>query len=271
MQTEQIRELAARRGFPMVSLYFPTVVKGPETRQNAIYLKNALSGAREQLEQTGMDGREIDALLAPATEKLDDEGFWAHQSRGLAVFIEPGSILWRQLPDPVGELVVVADRYHIRPLLSAAEAGAARFHLLALTRDNVAFYEGDDREMRRTQVENCRESIGELRGKTEFEGNVSFHANERGSRSGGGEGAPQYHGQGRSPEDYDAVLFEHFLRDIANAVDAHLSGDTAPLVLAGDARAVGHIRNHLKYDGLAGEAVNRNPESMSEDDLRAAA
>lgn len=270
MQIEQIRELAERRGFPMLSLYFPTVVKGPETRQNAIHLKNALAEAREQLEQAGMEGREIDALFSPAMEKLDDESFWSHQSRGLALFIEPERILWHQLDDAVEELVVVADRYHIRPLINAA-SGGVRFYLLALTRDHVAFYECDEHQIRPRKVENCRESIGELRGKTAFEGNVGFHANERGGRTGGAEGTPQYHGQGRSPEDYDAVLFEHFVRDIANAVDAHLANATAPLVLAGDARAVGHIRNHLKYEGLAGKAVNRNPGAMSEDALHEAA
>ncbi len=121
-----------------VSIFLPTHRAGTQTQQDPIRLKNLLREAEERLLAKGLRAPEVDELVAPARESLDDSDFWRHQSNGLAVFLSPGVLRYYRLPLNFEDLVIVANRYHLKPLLPLL-TGDGQFYVLALSQNEVRF------------------------------------------------------------------------------------------------------------------------------------
>lgn len=65
-------QLADERGGTRVSLFLPTHRGGPQTDRNRICLKNLLATARQALHAEGRRAGEVDAVLEPARQLLDE-------------------------------------------------------------------------------------------------------------------------------------------------------------------------------------------------------
>src|ERR1043166_7345317 len=105
LQTD-LDELLSMEGHPAVSLYLPTHVAGREMRQDRVRLRNLVQEAAKRLSGKHRQP-DIEALLAPASQLIDDESIWAHPEEALAVFLAPGRSRVHQLQLPVAEQVVV--------------------------------------------------------------------------------------------------------------------------------------------------------------------
>lgn len=267
MQRHDLEELAKSTGFPRISIYVPTHKAYPKTEQDPIRLSNALKEAEKELAEAGV--RRADALLSAARRRVSEQMFWRYQDQGLAVFIEEGNTRWLKLPAEVQELTIIADRYHVLPLLDIF-ADRGRFHLLTATRDAVRFFDGAEREIEEVDVKNLPSSLDEVKEQTDFEDNVGYHARGRGSLVGGA-AMPKYHALGDNPEDYDDVELEHFARAVARAVDRHLAERAAPLVVAARPRLSGRLKQELRYRHVADADIQRDPASMTNDELHARA
>lgn len=263
MHNDDLAELARSSGFPRISIYIPTHRVYPETEQDPIRLSNALKEAGKQLAEAGV--RRIDELLSSTRQRINESMFWRHQDHGLAVFIEDGKTRWLKLPAEVAEVTIIADRYHVRPLIDIF-ADRGRFHLLAVTRDRVRFFDGAERDLEEVEVENLPSSLDEVKERTNFDDYAGYHTRDRGKQV-GGSAMPKYHALGESPEDYDDIELEHFARDIAKAIDSHLAERIAPLVLAVRPRLLGRLKQALRYRRVAEADIQRDPASMTDDEL----
>jgi Bacterial archaeo-eukaryotic release factor family 7 len=136
-----LQRLALPRHGPCVSVFLPTHRAGREVEQVPIRLKNLLRQATDVLKTDGVRAPEIDRLLAPLRGLLDDRLFWQYQSDGLALFSRPG--WWRsfRVPLHLPELAVVADRFHISPLLPLL-TGDGHFFVLTLSQNQIRLLEG---------------------------------------------------------------------------------------------------------------------------------
>jgi hypothetical protein len=112
-----LQRLALAWQGPCVSVFLPTHRAGREVEQAPIRLKNLLRQATDVLNSDGVRTPEIDRLLAPLRRLLDDRLFWQYQSDGLALFSRPGWWRFFRVPLDLPELAVVADRFHVSPLL----------------------------------------------------------------------------------------------------------------------------------------------------------
>ncbi|WP_026379602.1 baeRF3 domain-containing protein [Afifella pfennigii] len=272
MKSDWIRRLAERTGFPKISLYLPMEVRGAETQQNPIRLKNALTRARDLLEEAGVGGRTIKQLTDEAEARIEDFDFWQHQDQALAVLIDASGIDWIKLPGEVEELVLIGERFHLRPLIRIfADPGTG--HLLCVTRDFARLYDLTRHDIRPVEVKGMPDGYDKFRGMSEFEGNVGFHANAAGSsaRGGGASGVPQYHSLGPSPDEQAEAEFDSYLGEVARAVDRHLAGRAQPLMLAAEPRTLGHLAAKLHYREVAAEHLNVDPASKRETQLHEAA
>lgn len=269
MNRADLIALAQSTGFPRVSIYIPTHLSYPDIEQDPIRLSTALKEADQQLAAAGLRRPEIDNLLAEARGRIPATMFWRYQDRGLAVLIEEGKTNWVKLPQSVPELVVVSPRYHLLPMIRMFRNGE-KFHVLAINRDSVRFFDGRERELREVAVDGMPAGIAEIMQRTDFDDDLGFHARDRGGpASGGGHG--KFHALGVSPEDYEAVELDNFLRDVAKAVDRHLASSDAPLVLAAKSRIAGHLRKHISYRHVADEAIQSDPVAAGEQGLHAEA
>ncbi|MFO7537977.1 MAG: hypothetical protein R6X32_07945, partial [Chloroflexota bacterium] len=138
---DELNELAMEQsGGVCLSLYMPTHQAGPERyEENRIRFKNLLKKAETGLSEAnlpGMKARDVARLLEPVTGLLENGRFWAHQSQGLAIFLNFDNAYTYNLPLSFEEMVIVGQRFHIKPLLPLF-AGNGRFFLLALSQNQV--------------------------------------------------------------------------------------------------------------------------------------
>jgi hypothetical protein len=267
MQRHDLEELATSTGFPRVSIYIPTHKVYPKTEQDPVRLSNALKEAEKQLKEAGV--RRADTLLSAARRRVSEQMFWRYQDQGLAVFIEEGNTRWLKIPAEVQELTIIADRYHVLPLIDIF-ADRGRFHLLTATRDAVRFFDGAEREIEEMDVENLPSSLDEIKARTDFEDNVGYHVRGRGSQVGGA-AMPKYHALGDNPADYDDVELENFALAVAKAVDGHLAERAAPLVVAARPRLLGRLKQEIRYRHVADADIQHDPASMTDGELHAQA
>src|SRR5215468_2337406 len=84
----QLDRLLAAREPSSVSIYLPT---SPSSHGEAerIELKNLAGEASRQLEQAGAPKADVAAIEDELADLVDDDEFWRHQARSLAVFLTP--------------------------------------------------------------------------------------------------------------------------------------------------------------------------------------
>lgn len=261
-----IGTLAKSEGFPRISIYLPMRMKGDQCKENPIRLKNALRKVRERLGEGGFATDDIDALLAEAQSRVDDRVYWRHQNLGLAVFIEPGTTSFVKLPEEPPERVSASAHYHIRPLIRIM-TDEGWFHLLTVTRDEARLYDVRRHDIHVADVEDMPEGVEQVRQRTDFQEGQDreFRAEPKFA---GGSQAVGHGAKGDTPEDYQDTLLEHYVRDVAKSVEAHLVQSHAPLVLAAEPRVLGRLREALDYPHLAENAIRQDPASLEEDELR---
>ncbi len=265
---EQLTALASVESPPVVSIYQPTHEKGREVRQDPIRFKNALDAAKEQLVAAGQRRPEADALLERARALLDDELFWRHQSKGLAVFAASGLFQHHRLPIEVPELQLVGPRPHVRPLLPLL-ADDGRFYVLAASAGDTRLYTGSRFGLAEVEAELPR-SVAEISAETDYQ-NMRHAAPPARPRSAGPGGMPATHNFGEDPEEQrKAQLIEH-LRRLHNALEGALGGSRQPIVLVAAPEERGHLQALAKNIAFFGDGIQVDPGALDEDELHARA
>lgn len=128
---------------PAVSLYLPTNRRWPESEQDRIRYKNLLARAKTELEENydKETRRELYHALSDLSEQ-DDPGFWKNLGQGLAMFATGDNVWAYRLNYPVPQSLLVADTFHIRPLIRNFKFGSHAY-LLSLTYDGFKLYRTD--------------------------------------------------------------------------------------------------------------------------------
>jgi hypothetical protein len=84
----------------------------------------------------------IAEFIAPFEHLERNEEFWNSRTEGIIVFRSPDLFLRFHVDRPVGELAIVAESFHVKPLLKLLQTNE-RYHVLTLTRDTAHLYLGD--------------------------------------------------------------------------------------------------------------------------------
>ena len=136
LTTNNLKLLMEVHRGPCVSVFMPMHRSGPETQQDPIRFKNLLREAEERLMTQGLPAPEAREFLESAQKLLQGDLFHQHQSDGLAMFLSPEVFRCYLLPFVFKELVIVTDRFHIRPLLPLF-SDDGRYYILALSQNKV--------------------------------------------------------------------------------------------------------------------------------------
>ena len=124
----ELQSLRVPHVAPCISLYLPTSHPHLGSGQDALRIKNPL-GTAERLLCARYTSQDIQMLLEPLEilangdfwrylEALSDNGCWRTQMNGLAVFRSPDFTGYYQIPMRLPEVAVVADTFHVKPLLT---------------------------------------------------------------------------------------------------------------------------------------------------------
>ncbi len=246
--------LAASGSSELVSLYLPTHRAGREVTQDPVRFRGLLATAADELTDGGH--------LATAGSLVEDRAFWSHGSAGLAVLAGPDGTTAVRLSEPIDELAVVSDRFHLKPLLAAVHR-RVEFDVLALSRHSVRLVGVVGSRAVETEVDGMPTSMPEALQWDDREPQLQSHA---GGRAGQGRVAAAFHGQGGSGDTRDVDL-DRFVHQVDRAVAGHRSGSTRPLVLAGVDEIVAVYRKVTRCAHVLDDHVAGNPDQLRVSEL----
>jgi hypothetical protein len=230
-----VERLLTARDDASVSIYVPTSPLTQEAQASRIELKNLAGDAIRQLEDARADRRGIEEIRDALDELVDDEDFWSEQARSLAVFASPEGVRTFRLPSRLPQVVEVADRFYVKPLLRATTFPQAAF-VLALAAGSVRLVEV-------------------LRDGPPFVVNVPGLPKD----------APSSDRKESTPR------LRQYARKVEQALRGVVTGLELPLILAATRPLDSIYRSVNTYPGLIEPGIRRSPEDATDDELADAA
>jgi hypothetical protein len=260
-----LEELSTVAAKPCVSVYFSTHIAGKAIRQDPIRCKNQLNEAREGLIKMGLRPPEADALLQPALNLLDDTEFWRHQNLGLALFLSPSGFRSYRLPLEFEELVVVNDRFHLKPLMPLMTNNEL-FYLLALSQNQIRLFQGTHYTITPVEIEDLPKNLAAALQYDDPEEQLDFHnvADSSGSP------VALYNGQGVETSDDKNQIWRYFQK-IDAGLQSFLNNQSVPLILAGVEYLLPIYRQANSYPYLLENGITGNPDTLTAVELHSQA
>jgi hypothetical protein len=265
---QRLKRLLEEHATPCLSLYMPTFRSFPDSQQNPVKYRNALKELKSKLEGKP-DVGDYESLLGPFERLAEDSAFWAHPQDGLAVFGAPGFFHVEKVQRPVPNVVVVNDHLYLKPLVRVFQSEDT-YQVLALDRKEIKLYQGNRYALDEiVMAPSVPRTIEEALGPDVKQQGVERQATHGAGK--GGQGAMAHHGHG-SKKDEVGVDIERFFRVIDRAIcEAHSKPSELPLILAALPEYHTHFRDISKNPYLLDEAIHKNADSMTCEELRAEA
>ncbi|MGC5615352.1 hypothetical protein [Georgenia sp. Z1491] len=267
MTRPEFEELVGDGGGTRVSLYVPTHrVSGPrESDADRLRWKKLLTAVEATLTEEGHARRDIDELLAPAWDLHGDSVAWSHMADGLAMFLAPGWQATYRVPLDLPEHATVGPEFVLTPLLPLLTD--RNFVVLALSQKNVRVLRGARDRIVELELDGVPRAFSDVYEKDGPQSDKVPRPNASGAI---GNGGSVYYGASALDNVHQQDMVE-FLREVARGVESSFNGRTVPMILAGLPEWVTMYRDVSSYPHLVEAAIERNPDDLSQDDLRLAA
>lgn len=248
---------------PYISLYQPTHRQHPDNKQDPILFRNLVKQIEESL-STRYSKEDIANILAPFNQLATDIPFWNHTLDGIAVFGAQDFFGIMHIQRPTTPLAIVADSFHIKPLLRLFQS-ADRFQVLALSRQMVRLFEGNRDGLREVPLaDDVPSTVNDVIGDEAPE--PVSRMRSPGGVAGTTGGVRYSHGSKNEVVDQQT---ERFFREVDRTFTTHYSKPSGlPLILAALPEHHAMFREVSHNTQLLKEGININPDSLSEDELR---
>ena len=253
-----IDALLKYQGKICISIYMPAHKGGQETRQDPIRLKNLIGQAATRLVKADMPTEDINTLLEPASDLLEQKEFWQHQSNGLVLFIGEGFFQYHRVPVDFEEFVGVSQTFYIKPLLSFLNSGGT-YYILSVSQNQVRVFQATHTSIEALNIDAVPQSLAEALQYDDPEKQLQFHS----SQSHGG--SPVYHGQGNNGDDKTDIL--RFFQAIDRGLRSTLENTYRPMVFVGVDYLFPIYQEANSYPTLLDEAVQTNPDALHPQEL----
>ncbi|MEX0806918.1 MAG: hypothetical protein WD688_26885 [Candidatus Binatia bacterium] len=247
---------------PCLSLYQPTHRHHPDNQQDLIRFRNLVKTMEQSLRQK-YTTREVQPLLGSFQALADNREFWNHTLDGLAVIGAPGLFRVYRLQRAIHELVVIADSFHIKPLMRILQS-ADRYQILALNRQEIKLFEGnrdalDEIDLAPGVPRTITAALGEE--LTEPHLTVASYGM-------GASGPAMRHGHGSKKDEMD-IDSERFFRAVDRAILEHHSRPSGlPLILAALPEYHDLFRHVSQNPLLIADGIEIHPDALPADALR---
>jgi hypothetical protein len=260
LSTRQLTGLIGVHESPCISLYQPTHRRHPENQQDPIRYRNLLGQLEDSLSRD-YPTRQVRALLDKFQPLARDDRFWNYRTEGLALFGSPERFEMYELQRPVPELTIVADSFHVKPLIRILQS-ADRYQVLCLTRREAKLYEGNRDVLDAVEL-------------TEFPAIVDAAVGDEATEPqhlvgsyGVKGGAAIHYGHASSGDKSDKDV-QRFFRVVAQGILEHHSRPSGlPLLLAALPENQVSFRNVSDNPHLLDDGITTNPDVLGLDDLR---
>lgn len=250
LKKDNVLRMAEVRSKWCVSIYMPT--DRTEPKKNRIRLKNLVFDAQDKLLALGLSPEKIARILGPVEMIMENAAFWNDPREGFAAFFTVDSFVWTSMPYKTDELVVVTDRFHLKPLLRN-DGQSGKFYLLTLSQKKLKFYEASKNGMNEVFPKKMPKNIGNYL-KSPGGARQQVQAHTAG-------GAAIYHENGSAEADKKARLLE-FFKKVDRSLNTYLGEGNVPLLLAGVEYLHPIYQETNNYPSLLKEGVKGNVDEM---------
>jgi hypothetical protein len=238
-----------------ISIFIPTHRFGNEVLQklDTKALKNELKNVKIKLQQNEVNANEIEVIVSPIQELIDNTGFWRKQSDGLAIFLAEGFFKTYTLPVNFKAYNYIANSFYLKPLMPMF-VGDSSFYLLTLQLEDVKLYEMTKHSVTQIKInhlipDRLEESVG-----YDFEEKGLQFRNQK-----EGYGTVTFHGHAESDYDRKNEIFKYF-REINKGLMTILKDENSPMLISSQDylfsiyKAINTykplLENHIPYDSL---------------------
>ena len=252
-RAEEMQRLLAPTQSPCVSIYLPTSRRFPEKRQDPTRYRDLVNQAQALLGESTTTAPAAAAAMVETLRTLEDSPHWEYSLDGLAVFLSPGLATAYRLPLAVPERAIVADSFHVKPLIRFLHANA-RYFVLCVSQNQVSLYEGSPFGAATVDLRTLPQNLREALVIPEYDRAVTAH--------GGGMGGVAFHGRGAAKEETKESLLKYF-RAIDKGLREFLRDERSPLLLASVKYYHPIYREANTYPHLLPEMLEGNYEHVS--------
>lgn len=245
---------------PCLSLYQPTARHHPGNQQDPIRFRNLVRELERSL-RASYPAHDPRSMLRPFEALEQDREFWNRALDGLAVFAAPDRFRVYTLPRPVSELAIVAESFHIKPLIRFLQS-ADRYQVLGVSREKVGLFEGNRDALDEVELDPAvprvpsEASVGEAK-----KVGVSAWASSA--------GVPGVQFSKGSRSDLEDDETARFFRAVDRAILDRYSGPTQlPLILAALPENQSFFRGITRNPFLLPGEVTVYPDAVTSDALR---
>lgn len=249
---------------PCLSLYQPTPRHFPDKQQNPIRFRNLLRTLEESLRETWVE-HDVRPLLEPFQRLADDEDFWRHRTlTGLTVLGSPDIFRVYTFERPVPEMAVVANNFHLKPLLRILQS-ADGYHVLGLNRHKAVLFEGNRDGLEEVELPtSVQQKLDEAVGGDESKQQMRAYTEKP--------GLPGVISGTGSKSDLVDNATVRFFRVVDRAILEHFSRPTNfPLVLAALPEHQASFRKISRNSLLMATGIESYPGSLPAEEFRARA
>ncbi|MFN1835970.1 hypothetical protein AB2B38_011965 [Balneola sp. MJW-20] len=259
---ETIERLISQTSDTNISIFIPTHKTGAEGKQDPIHLKNILSEVRNELKASGWKDPDIDQLFSPVHMLIEENQFWLHQDKGLAIYFNKNHFDYFKIPVTPNADHYIAENFMITPLLELQNHHGV-YHILVLSQNKTRMLKSAPDELTEVAIESV---------PTSMEEHLKFHVAEKSlqSHSAGNGNNAVFHGQGGEGNSDNKEL-KLFLKHIENKVTKYMKKVNGPLVLAGTDKIVSYYREANSYYNLIGGSIKGNPDTRRDEETEEAA
>lgn len=254
----ELKSLIAQQGKWSVSLYMPTHRVEREQQQDPIRLKNLLAEAETKLLANGLHRSEVERLMRPAEELLWRNDFWRHQSDGLAIFLSNDFSTIYRLPAEFKDLVVIANSFHIKPLLPLL-GRVGKFYILGLSLNNIRLFQGTPDTISEIEL-SFPTSMDEAPWTDEPERYLNFHSSSVSTRQAG-----VFHGHGINDDEKKNIL--RFFHVVNEGLNTLIEDKTVPMIPAGVDYLIPIYQEASTYPNILKDSISGNPDRENLNEL----
>jgi hypothetical protein len=261
---EDLEHLAGEQKSWAISMYLPTERMGQDTKQNITRFKNLLNQVEERLQTKGVRTTEIQKLLQPARDLIQNYQFWQYQSDGLAVFIGDQGIKTYRIPLYFSLMIFIDRYYYLKPLMPLL-SGNGDYYILALSQGKIWMLHGTRDNIDDIDLEGVPQSIQQALMWDDPEKQLQWHTQTTNPAS-AAERPAMFHGHGVGTDDQKDNILRYFQR-IDESLQNLLQDRRLPLILAGVDYLLPLYRQASSYPNIIDGEIHGSPKTWSAEEL----
>lgn len=246
-------ELANIQDLHCISLFIPTSRAGEivDKKLGQLSLKNEIKKLKNELKEYQLKEHEIDNLLFPAYNLMNDYHFWRNQSDCLVIFLSQEGMKKYSCPIDQPLKTYIADHFYLLPLIPLLNMDG-KFFILSLSLNKVSLFEASTHTITHIEIDDLiPEELEEVVGYDYEDKSLQYRTGNMSNKS------AIFHGHGSGKDDKDLET-EKFFKAIDNGIMSILKNESAPLILACVDEHFPVYKKHSSYKNIYNQHISGN-------------